>query len=68
MIINQGDKYTMKEIKEEITCETLSGDDKSLLINMICHRQTSMIVKKPTSYESDEYKNLEGLKVKIKNM
>lgn len=58
----------MKEIKNDIENENLSGDEKSLLINMICHRQTSMIVKKPTSYESEEYKKLEELKVKIKNM
>lgn len=59
----------MREITtQETTCRTFSDNEKSLLINMICHRQTSMIVKKPTSYESDEYKNLEELKVKIKNM
>lgn len=64
----------MKEIKVEtkvnsdIHTSIFSKDEKSLLINMICHRQTSMIVKDPTSYESDEYKNLESLKVKIKNM
>ena len=58
----------MKEIKNDIENENFSGDEKSLLINMICHHQTSMIVKKPTSYESEEYKKLEKLKVKIKNM
>ena len=58
----------MEEIKNDIENENFSGDEKSLLINMICHRQTSMIVKKPTSYESEEYKKLEKLKVKIKNM
>lgn len=58
----------MKEIKSDVENENFSYDEKSLLINMICHRQTSMIVKKPTSYESEEYIKLEELKVKIKNM
>lgn len=58
----------MKEIMQENTNNAFSNDEKTLLINMICHRQTSMIVRNPTSYESDEYKNLEALKIKIKNM
>ena len=58
----------MKEIMQKNTNDTFSNDEKTLLINMICHRQTSMIIKNPTNYESDEYKNLEALKVKIKNM
>ena len=45
----------MKEIKSDVENGNFSDDEKSLLINMICHRQTSMIVKKPTSYESEEY-------------
>lgn len=58
----------MKEIKSDVENGNFSDNEKSLLINMICHRQTSMIVKKPTSYESEEYIKLEELKVKIKNM
>lgn len=45
----------------------LSKEEKKILIDLICHRQTRMIVKHPEIYESDEYKQLELLKVKIKN-
>ena len=35
---------------------------------LICNEQTHMIIKEHTKYESDKYKKLEELKVKIKDM
>lgn len=46
----------------------LSKEDKKLLIELICNEQTHMIIKDHTKYESDKYKKLEKLKVKIKDM
>lgn len=43
-------------------------EDKKLLIELICNEQTKMIVKDHMKYESDRYKHLEELKVKIKDM
>ena len=43
-------------------------EDKKPLIELICNEQTQMIVKDHTKYESDKYKHLEELKVRIKNM
>lgn len=43
-------------------------EDKKLLIELICNEQTKMIVKDHTKYESNKYKYLEELKVRIKNM
>lgn len=48
--------------------ETLSKDEKKLIIELICNEQTHMIVKDHTKYESEKYKKLEQLKVKIKDM
>lgn len=36
------------------------------IINKICEKQVNMIVNNPSAYESDEYKNLELLKISIK--
>ena len=41
--------------------------EKKLLIELICNEQTHMIVKDHTKYESEKYKKLEKLKVKIKD-
>ena len=46
----------------------LSKEEKKLIIELICNEQTRMIVKDHTKYESDKYKKLEELKVKIKDM
>ena len=43
-------------------------EEKKLLIELICNEQTHMILKDHTKYESDKYKSLEELKVKIKDM
>lgn len=45
----------------------LSNEERKVLINLICNEQTHMIRKDYTKHESDEYKALEKLKVKIKN-
>ena len=45
-----------------------SKHEREILIGLICNEQTNMIVKNHTSYESDLYKMLEALKVKIKDM
>ena len=46
----------------------LNKEEKKLLIEMICNEQTHMIIKDHTKYDSDKYKRLEELKVKIKDM
>ena len=47
---------------------TLNKEEKKALIELICNEQTHMIIKDHTKYESDKYKKLEELKVKIKDM
>ena len=47
---------------------TLLKDEKKILIELICNEQTRMIIKNNSKYESPRYKNLEKLKVKIKDM
>ena len=46
---------------------TLNKEEKKMLIELICNEQTHMIIKDHTKYESDKYKKLEELKVKIKD-
>ena len=46
----------------------MNTDDKKLLIQLICEKQTNMIVKNPMYFQTEEYIRLEELKVKIKNM
>lgn len=45
-----------------------SKDERRMLIDLICDKQTRMIVKDHTKYKSKEYKELEKLKVRIKDM
>lgn len=52
----------------ENNTKTFSREEKKILIELICNEQTHMIVKDHTKYDSDKYKNLETLKVKIKDM
>lgn len=42
--------------------------EKKLLIELICNEQTHMIVKDHTKYETEKYKEMEALKIKIKDM
>lgn len=46
----------------------LTKDERKILIELIASEQIHMIVKNHTKYESDKYKFLEELKVKIKDM
>lgn len=43
-------------------------EERKLLIELICNEQTHMIIKDHTKYESEKYKRLENVKVKIKDM
>ena len=45
----------------------INKEEKKLLIELICNEQTHMIVKDHTKYDSDKYKKLEELKVKVKD-
>ena len=47
---------------------TLTKAEKKLIIEMICNTQTHKIIKNPSAYETDKYKKLEALKIKIKDM
>ncbi|WP_299054388.1 hypothetical protein [uncultured Eubacterium sp.] len=46
----------------------MNSDKKKLLIELICKEQTEMIVEDHSQYDSDRYKALEELKIKIKDM
>ena len=45
----------------------LNKEEKKILIELICNEQTHMIIKDNTKYESQKYKKLEELKIKIKD-
>ena len=45
----------------------LNKEEKKMLIELICNEQTHMIVKDHTKYDSQKYKKLEELKIKIKD-
>lgn len=46
----------------------LNKEEKKLLLELIGSEQIHMIIKDNTKYESNKYKMLEMLKVKIKDM
>lgn len=46
----------------------MTKEDKKILIELICNEQTHIIIKDHTRYESDKYKRLEELKIRIKDM
>lgn len=46
----------------------MTENEKKLLVELICNEQTHMIIKDHTMYDSDKYKELEALKIKIKDM
>ena len=46
----------------------MTENEKKLLVELICNEQTHMIIKDHTRYDTDKYKELEALKVKIKDM
>lgn len=45
-----------------------SDDERKILIELICEKQTQKIVKDPMCYTLHKYQLLEKLKVKIKDM
>ena len=57
--------YKIKIVKDS---KKMTENEKKLLAELICNEQTHMIVKDHTSYDSDKYKELEALKIKIKDM
>lgn len=46
----------------------IDKEEKKILIELICNEQTHMIIKDHTKYNSEKYKKLEELKVKIKDI
>ena len=46
---------------------TLNKEEKKMIIELICNEQTHMIIKDHKKYDSDKYKKLEELKVKVKD-
>lgn len=46
----------------------LKKEEKKLIMELICNEQIYMIIKDHKNFESNKYKRLEELKVKIKNM
>lgn len=48
--------------------KNFSKDEKRILIHLICEEQIKMIIKNHDKYESNRYKELESLKVKIKDL
>lgn len=45
-----------------------SKEERKILIELISNEQIHMIIKDHTKYNSDKYKKLEELKVKIKDI
>ena len=45
----------------------LSKEERKMIIELICNEQTHMIIKDHTKYDSDKFKILEELKVKVKD-
>ena len=60
--MNEGERFVCNSNKLYFKKE-----EKKMLIELICNEQTHMIVKDHTKYESDKYKKLEELKIKIKD-
>lgn len=46
----------------------ITDKEKKLLLELISNEQIHMIIKDCNKYESDKYKMLEELKIKVKNM
>lgn len=57
--------YTIKIVKDS---KKMTEREKDLIVELICNEQTHMIIKDHTNYDTDKYKELEVLKIKIKDM
>ena len=60
--MNEGERFVYNPNKQ-----SFGKEEKKVHIELICNEQTHMIVKDHTKYDSDKYKKLEELKVKIKD-
>lgn len=60
--MNEGERFVCNSNKLYFEKE-----EKKMLIELICNEQTHMIVKDHNKYDSQKYKKLEELKVKIKD-
>ena len=47
---------------------SFTDKEKNLLLELISNEQIHMIIKDCKKYESDDYVDLEKLKIKVKNM
>lgn len=56
------------DMKRILLDKFFTKDQKKVAIDLICEKQTKMIIENKDNYDSDEYKELETIKVKIKNM
>lgn len=46
----------------------MSTNDKQILVQLICEKQNEMIKKDCMFFKSEEYVNLESLKIKVKSL
>ena len=52
-------------VKNGDTKKYFTKEERKLLLELICNEQVHMIIKDNTKYESDKYKKLEELKIKV---
>ena len=55
-------------VKNEDTEKYFTKEDRKILLELICNEQVHMIIKDNTKYESDKYKKLEELKIKVNSL
>lgn len=46
----------------------MTKEEKKILLELVCNEQIHMIIKDSTKYDSDKYKKLEEMKIKIKDL
>ena len=60
--MNEGERFVYNPNKQ-----SFGKEEKKILIELICNEQTHMFIKDHTKYDSQKYKKLEELKIKIKD-
>ena len=55
-------------VKNENTEKYFTKEERKLLLELICNEQVHMIIKDHTKYQSDKYKKLEELKIKVNSL
>lgn len=55
-------------IENHLLLSKMNKEEKKIVLELICNEQIYMIIKDHTRYESEKYKRLEELKVKIKDL